>query len=136
LFALGRTEEVILQNFEAFGRGDIDGLISGWHGEGELRPLTRPEWLRGHDQIRRFFVEEADRLTEFRFRIDAVLAQKEHALVFGCYRGQAPGGPVDQSVFWIARVEGEKVATVEAFEHVGEAFSEFRRRLQAKGLPR
>jgi ketosteroid isomerase-like protein len=122
---MARTREIILQNYEAYRRGDIDALIAGWHPAGELKPLTRRRSYRGHDEIRRFFADEIDRLAESNFRVDVVLTKKEHALVLGCYRRKTNNKVMDTCIFWVARVEQEKVVAYEAFENVREAFMEF-----------
>ena len=125
------TEKIIQQNYEAYRRGDIDGVLAGWHPEGELKPLAPPRTYKGHDEIRRFFADEIDRLVESNFRVDVVLAQKEHALVLGRYRRKTKEKVMDTGIFWIARVENEKVVSYEAFNNVHEAFVEFNSRLAA-----
>ena len=120
-----------MQNYEAYRRGDIDGVLAGWHPAGELKPLTQPRSYKGHDEIRRFFADEIDRLSEANFRVDVVLAKKQHALVLGRYGRKTEDKVMDTSIFWIARVENEKVVTYEAFKNVREAFMEFNSRLAA-----
>jgi ketosteroid isomerase-like protein len=128
---MATTQEIILANYEAYRRGDIDAVIAGWHPAGELKPLTQPGPFKGRDEIRRFFTEEIDRLSESNFRIDVVLAKKEHALVLGRYRRNMNDKVMDTSIFWVARVEDEMMAAYEAFSNVREAFEEFNSRTEA-----
>jgi ketosteroid isomerase-like protein len=132
---VGGAEDIILRNYEAFRRGDIDGVLAGWDRSGEFKPLTTNRTYRGHDEIRQFFTEEEDRLSESDFRVEVVLAQNEDVLVLGSYRARVED-EFDTSVFWIGRVENGKVLSYEAFDDVGKAFAEFRHRLAARSTAR
>ena len=121
---------MILRNYDAFRRGDIDGAVWGWDQEVMLRPLPHGPSYHGLDQIRAFLQVDINELAEFDFRVYSILEQQaEHALIFGRYSVRQGGGIVEKGIFWIARLHDERITSFEAFENVGEAFAEFKRRL-------
>jgi ketosteroid isomerase-like protein len=127
---LGRTEDIVLRYYEAFRRGDIDGVLEGWHPDGLLIPLGRRRSYRGHDELRLYLETDIHEAPEFDFRIYTVLDQGDLAITFGRYSVREGEAVVDRGVFCISKVVAEKIVAWEAFENVGQAFAEFRQRLQ------
>jgi ketosteroid isomerase-like protein len=129
---LGRTEDIVLQYYEAFVRGDVDGVLEGWHPDGVLIPLGRRRHYRGHDELRLYLETDIHEAPEFDFRIYTVLDQSDFALTFGRYSVREGGAVIDRGVFCISEVADEKLVAWEAFENVGEAFAEFRQRVASR----
>jgi limonene-1,2-epoxide hydrolase len=129
---LGRTEDIVVRYYEAFRRGDTDGVLEGWHPDGWLIPLGRRRSYRGHDELRLYLETDINEAPEFDFRIYTVLDQGNLALTFGRYSVHEGGAVVDRGVFCISEVVDQKLVSWEAFEDVGQAFAEFRQRLQAR----
>jgi limonene-1,2-epoxide hydrolase len=129
---LGRTEDIVLRYYEAFVEGDVDGVIEGWDPEGLLIPLGRRKIYRGHDELRVYLERDIYEFPEFDFRIYTVLDQDDFALTFGRYSLDEGGTVVDRGVFCISEVVDDKLVLWEAFENVGEAFAEFRHRLELR----
>jgi ketosteroid isomerase-like protein len=129
---MGRTEEIVVRYNDAFLRGDIDEVLEGWHPDGLLIPLGRRRAYRGHDEIRLYLTKDIHDAPEFDFRIYTVLDQADLALTFGRYSVREGNAVVEKGIFCISRVADGKFVSWEAFEHVGEAFAEFRRRLDAR----
>jgi hypothetical protein len=127
---VGRVEDVILRDYEAFQNGNLEGALRGWRASGVLRPLPGGKAYRGRDEVETFLSKDIHELDAFDFRIYTILEQGELALIFGRYSMREEGGEVvDKGIFWIAHLEDEEYLSFEAFENVGEAFAEFRRRL-------
>jgi hypothetical protein len=129
---LGKTEDIIQRNYEAFLRGDIDGVLEGWHHDGLLIPIGRPRSYRGHDQLRVYLETDIYEAPEFDFRIYTILEQSALAITFGRYSIREGAAVIDKGVFCISEVAEEKVVSWEAFENVGVAFAEFKQRLAAR----
>jgi ketosteroid isomerase-like protein len=129
---MGKTEDIILHNYEAFRRGDIDSVLEGWHEDGLLIPFGRRRSYEGHGQLRQYLEKDIYEAPEFDFRVYTVLEQGDFALIFGRYSLREEGRVVDKGVFGISRAEGQKLRSWEAFDHVGEAFTEFKRRLSER----
>jgi limonene-1,2-epoxide hydrolase len=127
---LGRTEDIVVRYYKAFRSGDVDGVLEGWHRDGVLIPLGRRRTYRGHDDLRLYLETDIHEAPEFDFRIYTVLDQGNLALTFGRYSVHEGGAVVDRGVFCISEVVDQKLVSWEAFENVGEAFAEFRQRLQ------
>jgi limonene-1,2-epoxide hydrolase len=125
---LGRTEEIVSRYNEAFLRGDIDGVLEGWHPDGLLIPLGRRRSYRGHDELRLYLETDIHEAPEFDFRIYTILDRGDLALTFGRYSIREGDTVVDKGIFCISEVMDEKFVYWEAFENVGEAFHEFRQR--------
>ena len=121
-----------MRYYEAFRRGDIDGVLEGWHPDGLLIPLGGRRSYRGHDQLRLYLETDINEAPEFDFRIYTVLDQGSLALTFGRYSVHESGAVIDRGVFCISEVVDQKLVSWEAFEDVGQAFAEFRRRLQSR----
>ncbi len=122
---------MIRRNYEAFLEGDIDRVLEGWHDDGFLVPLGGRQSYRGHDELRLYLETDIHQAPEFDFRIYTVLDVGDLALTFGRYSIREAGAVVDRGVFCISEVVDEKVASWEAYENIGDAFSEFKRRLAA-----
>ena len=120
------------RNNAAFSRGDVDGALAGWHDDGVLTPVPGGPSYTGREQIKRFFTKDIYDIPEFDFRIYTVLEQRQYALVFGRYSVREEGYVVDRGIFWILEVSEGEVVKFEAFENVGEAFGEFKQRLDLK----
>ena len=129
---VGKTEAIIQRNYEAFLRGDIDGVLEGWHHDGLLIPLGRRRSYRGHDELRLYLETDIHEAPEFDFRIYTILEQSDLAITFGRYSVREGDAVVEKGVFCISEVEHQKVVSWEAFENVGEAFSEFQKRLAGR----
>jgi limonene-1,2-epoxide hydrolase len=128
---LGRTEDIVLRYYEAFRRGDVDGVLEGWHRDGLLIPLGRRRSYRGHDELRLYLETDIYEAPEFDFRIYTVLDQGNLALTFGRYSVREGEAVIERGVFCISEVVDQRLVSWEAFENIGEAFSEFRQRLAA-----
>ena len=129
MVVLGRTEETILRTYEAFRRGDFEEVLAGWHDSGELKPVPGGPVYHGREQILRFLEKDIHDLEESDFRVYTVLEQGYHARIFGRYSVGQGEAIEDKGVFWIARLGDGKLEVFEAFETVGEAMGEFKRRL-------
>jgi hypothetical protein len=129
---MGRTEDIVLRYYEAFRRGDTDGVLEGWHRDGVLIPLGGRRVYRGHDELRLYLEKDIHEAPEFDFRIYTVLDQGNLAITFGRYSIREDEAVIDRGVFCISEVVDQKLVAWEAFEQVGQAFAEFRRRLQAR----
>jgi limonene-1,2-epoxide hydrolase len=129
---VGKTEDIILRNYEAFRRGDIDIVLEGWDEDGLLIPLGRRRSYRGHAELRQYLEKDIHEAPEFDFRVYTILEQGRFALTFGRYSVREEGRVVDKGVFGISEAEDQKLLSWEAFDHVGEAFTEFKRRLSPK----
>jgi hypothetical protein len=129
---MGRAEDIVLRNYEAFRAGNIDQVLEGWAPDGLLIPLGRRRSYRGHDELRLYLEKEIYELPEFDFRVYTVLDQDDLALTFGRYSVREGDTVIDKGVFCISQADGEKLVSWEAYENVGEAFTEFRRRLNGR----
>jgi SnoaL-like protein len=129
---VGKTEDIILRNYEAFRRGDIDRVLEGWDAQGLLIPFGRRRSYKGHDELRQYLEKDIYEAPEFDFRVYTILEQGRFALIFGRYSVREQGRVVDRGVFGISEAEDQKLLSWEAFDHVGEAFTEFKRRLSAR----
>jgi limonene-1,2-epoxide hydrolase len=129
---MGKTEDIILRNYEAFRHGDIDRVLEGWDPDGLLIPLGRRRSYRGHDELRVYLETDIHDALEFDFRIYTILEQSDFALTFGRYSVREGEAVVDKGVFCISEAAGDKLVSWEAYDTVGEAFAEFRRRLAAR----
>ena len=126
---MGRTEDIVLRNYEAFRRGDIDRVLEGWDSDGLLIPLVGRRSYRGHAELRQYLEKDIYEAPEYDFRVYNVLEQSDFALTFGRYSIREAGGVVDRGVFCISEASGWKLISWEAFEDVGQAFAELKRRL-------
>jgi limonene-1,2-epoxide hydrolase len=70
--------------------------------------------------------------TEFDFRIYTILDHGNFALTFGRYSVRDGGRVVEKGVFCVSELRDEKLVSWEAFEHVAEAFHEYRQRLSRR----
>jgi limonene-1,2-epoxide hydrolase len=129
---LGRTEDIVLRYYEAFRRGDIDAVLEGWNPDGLLIPLGRRRSYRGHNELRRYLETDINEAPEFDFRIYTVLDQGDFAITFGRYSICEGEAVIDRGVFCISEVVDEKLVAWEAFEDIGDAFTEFRERVAAR----
>ena len=105
--------------------------LEGWDPDGWLVPLGRRRTYRGHDELRLYLETDINEAPEFDFRIYTVLDQGNLALTFGRYSIREGGAVVDRGVFSVSEVADQKLVSWEAFEDVGQAFAEFKRRLEA-----
>jgi limonene-1,2-epoxide hydrolase len=128
---MGKAEDIVMRNYEAFRAGDVDKVLEGWASDGLLVPLGRARIYRGHDELRRYLEKDIYEFPEFDFRVYTVLDQDHLALTFGRYSVRDGDTVVDHGVFCISEASGDKLVSWEAYENVGEAFAEFRRRLAA-----
>ena len=126
---MGKTEDIIVENYEAFREGDVDRVLQGWHEDGLLIPLGRRRAYRGHDELRLYLEKDIYEAPEFDFRVYTILEQGDFALIFGRYSVKENDVAVDKGMFAISEAEGHKLRSWETFDHVGEAFTEFKRRL-------
>jgi limonene-1,2-epoxide hydrolase len=126
---MGRTEDIIWRNYEAFQRGDIDGVLRGWDRDGLLVTLGGRDTYRGHDELRRYLEKDIHEAPEFEFRVYNILELGNLALTFGRYSVREDGGVVERGVFCLSRAEDQRLVSWETYENVGEAFREFKRRL-------
>jgi ketosteroid isomerase-like protein len=133
---VAHTEELILRIYDAFRRSDVEAVIQGWHPRGELKPLSADRSYRGHDELRLYLTKEVRQFAAADFRVYTVLEQKQLALVFGRYSARENGRAVDRGIFWIAEVEDGKMLSWEGFQNVGEAFTEFKQRLESSSRGR
>ena len=104
-------------------------MLAGWHPDGLLVPLGRRRSYRGHDELRLYLEKDIHEAPEFDFRIYTVLDQRNLALTFGRYSVREGETVIDRGVFCISEVKDNKFVYWEAFEHIGEAFHEFRQRV-------
>jgi hypothetical protein len=126
---MGQTEDIILRNYEAFRRGEIDRVLEGWNPDGLLIPLGRRRSYRGHDELRLYLEKDIYDAPEFDFRVYTILEQSDFALTFGRYSVREAGAVVDRGVFCISEARDGALVSWEAFDNVGEAFAEFKKRL-------
>jgi limonene-1,2-epoxide hydrolase len=132
---MGKTEDIVLRNYEAFRRGDIEGVLEGWDRDGFLIPVGGRRSYRGHAELRLYLEKDIYEAPEFDFRIYAVLEQGSLAITFGRYSVREDGEVIDRGVFGISEAVDGKLVSWETFENVGEAFTEFKRRLPIQWTP-
>jgi hypothetical protein len=128
---VGNTEELILRIYKTFARGDVEGVIRGWHAQGELKPLSADRSYRGHEELRLYLTKEIHQFAAADFRVYTVLEQRELALIFGRYSASEGDKFIEKGIFWIAEVRDGKLFSWEGFENIGLAFTEFKQRLDA-----
>ncbi len=128
---MGTTEDIVSRYYQAFLRGDTDGVLQGWHPDGLLTPLGGRRSYRGHEELRLYLETDIHEAPEFDFRIYTILDQADLALTFGRYSVRDGDAVIHKGVFCVSEVVDEKLISWEAYENVGLAFAEFKRRLEA-----
>jgi len=104
--------------------------LEGWDRDGYLVPMGGNVSYRGHDELRRYLEKDIHEAPEFDFRIYTILDQGDLALTFGRYSVNEGDVIVEKGVFCISRAKDQRLVSWEAFDNVGDAFREFRSRLE------
>ena len=120
-----------MRSYEAYRRGDLEGVAADWHDDIDLTPLPGGRSYQGRDEARVFLTKDLAELSEFDFRVYTVLEQDQEGVIFGRYSVREEGEVVDKGIFWIAHVEDGKLVSFRGFANVGEAFAVFRERIAA-----
>jgi ketosteroid isomerase-like protein len=120
-----------VRSYEAYRRGDLEGVAADWHDDIELTPLPGGRSYQGREDAHVFLTEDLGELNEFDFRVYTVLEQDEEGVIFGRYSIREGRQVVDKGIFWIAHVEDGKLISFQGFANVGEAFAVFRERVAA-----
>ncbi len=126
--------EVVRRGYEAFARGDIEGVLEIMDPDVEWAPAIAPllgvEPVRGRDELRHFFTRDlTEGFDDFEATAlsiedlgDAVLV---HTRFFG--RGRASGVPVSLEAFSLVTLRNGKAVSYRDYETKAEA-------LEAAGL--
>jgi uncharacterized protein len=125
--------EIVLESFDAIGRGDLDALFELYDPDIEFRPLTgtRVETggYRGHQGVRQYF-EEADEVwDEVRPVAGDITTTGDEVVVFGhcAIRGKASEIETESPCSWVITVRDGKITRHRVYGASSEA-------LEAAGL--
>jgi ketosteroid isomerase-like protein len=125
--------EIVLESFDAMGRGDLDVLLELYDPDIEFEPLTgtRVETggYRGHQGVRQYF-EEADEVwDEVRPVAGEMTTTGDEVVVFGhcAIRGKASEVETASPCSWVITVRAGKIIRHRVYATSGEA-------LEAAGL--
>jgi ketosteroid isomerase-like protein len=97
---MSQEVDVILRMHEAFGRGDLEGVVSGWHTEGEYRDAVHQSVegeagvLRGHEGIRRWWRDLHDHYDDLSTEVLEVRDLGERLVVVFVVRGRGKGSGI------------------------------------------
>lgn len=129
------NEELVLELHRAFNRGDLEGLLSGWHPEAEYRSAIHQVVegeagvFRGHDGIRRWWRDLHDLNEELRSEVLEVRDLGERLVVVFVIRGRgtSSGITLETPLAQVVTVRQGKV--IEACDYFSRAEA-----LEALGL--
>jgi uncharacterized protein len=126
--------EIVRGGYEAFARGDIEGVLEIMDPEVEwapaLAPLLGVEPVRGKDALRKFLVEDlASGFEDFEARAESIEDLGDSVLVHTQFaaRGRASGVPVSLEAYSLIILRDGKTVSYRDYETRAEA-------LEAAGL--
>ena len=112
--------EVVRRGYEAFIRGDVEGVLELMDADVDWRPGVAPilgvDTLRGRDAVRQFFIRDlSEGLDEFRAEPLSFEDFGETVLVMVRYsgRGESSGLAIDQTFAAVFTVRDGKVVSME-----------------------
>jgi ketosteroid isomerase-like protein len=115
--------EIVRSGYEAFARGDIEGVLEIMDPEVEwapaLAPLLGVEPVRGKDALRRFLSEDlASGFDDFEARALSIEDLGESVLVHTHFaaRGRASGVPVSLEAFSLIKLRHGKTISYRDYE--------------------
>ena len=113
--------EAIRQGYEAFNRGDVEGVLEGLHPDIEwVVPdfLPEPDTYRGPEGVRKFFQGWTDAFEGFNVEIEELGDYGEHVVALARVGGRLRGSDLTLHGRTFAQVwtfRGEQVVRVEMF---------------------
>jgi len=115
--------EVVRRAYEAFARGDLDGVLEAMDPDVEWAPAIAPllgvEPVRGKDALRRFFTQQLpEGFVDFEATPSSIEDLGDTVLVNVRYfgRGRVSGVPVSLEVFSLITLSGGQVVTLRDYE--------------------
>jgi ketosteroid isomerase-like protein len=128
--------EVVMKLHDAFSRGDLEGVLSGWHRECEYRAAMtqvvegEDAVFRGHDGLRRWWQELQDLYDELGTEVLDVRDVGDRVVVTFLIRGRGKGSGIyldGQELAQVVTLRQGKVAEARDYFNHAEA-------LEAVGL--
>ena len=126
--------EIVRSGWDAWTRGDIDGIFEAWDPEVVWDLTHFRDWpdriYRGHEGVRRFLSDWLELWDAYEVGVDAILAapgDRVVALAWQRGKGRESGLPMEMEWAQIATIRGGRVTRVENFDKREEA-------LEAAGL--
>jgi ketosteroid isomerase-like protein len=106
--------ETVRAAIEAWNRGDFDAWVGAWDERAEfltLRARSKDGAYRGHDGLRRFAAEIAEKWEQVRFEVDEIRGAGEQVVALGRVRarGRASGVELDVPLVLAGVVRDRKV---------------------------
>jgi ketosteroid isomerase-like protein len=127
--------EIVRRGYEAFARGDVDGVLDVMDPDIEWAPAIAPllgvEPVRGKDALRRFLTHDlAEGFDDFEAKPLLIEDLGDKVLVNISYsaRGRASGVPVSLEIFSLLSLRAGKTVSFRDYATKDEA-------LEAAGLP-
>ena len=125
--------EIIKRGYDAFGRGDIDGLLSifdqniEWETPGPSELATAGK-RRGHQQVREFFKAVDDVFEIQRFEPKSFVAQGDQVVVLGedTARVKATGKVIEEAWAHAFTVKGDKVVRFQEYLDTSSTVAELK----------
>ena len=115
--------EIVRRAYEAFARGDLDGVLEAMHPDVKWAPAIAPllgvEPVRGKDALRRFFTQQLpEGFDDFEATPSSIEDLGDTVLVNVRYfgRGRASGVPVSLEAFSLITLSGGKTVTLRDYE--------------------
>jgi len=120
--------EVVRRAWDAWGRGDLDGLLALCtedviFGTTHMRDWPEPEY-RGHDGFRRFLSEWLEVWEEFEVGADELIPAADGRVVSLFWqRGKGRQSGLSMDVAWglVTTMRGERIARHEVYDDRAEA---------------
>jgi ketosteroid isomerase-like protein len=127
--------EIVRKGWEAWARGDLDGLFELWDPEIIFKTEHFHDWpesdYRGRDGFRQFLAEWLDVWGDYEVTVDEVLAASDGRVV-SLFRqtgtGRQSGVPMELDMAQIATLREGKMIELDNYDSPAEA-------LEAVGLP-
>ena len=118
--------DIVRRCYEAWNRGDWDGVIAFAHPDIEwYTPREDPDWgsYRGHDGLRRFWTDWAEAVGRLRFEPEEFIDAADHVVVVTRRRGRGTqsGLEIEDRVIQVVTMRDGKGTCVREFYDRAEA---------------
>jgi len=119
--------DTVLEGYETFNRGDLDGALDGLHPEIEWHTYIVPGpgggTYHGHDGVRELWADARRIFGEFKNVPERVFDAGERVVAFVRVEGvgRESGAPVEARIAHLYSFRDGKVSCVESFEDRDEA---------------